>query len=230
MQRPIFFRQRQVWMPTNLGWFSLLLICVVSGFLLLSNIYNFLAQNEPVGALILVVEGWLAPDELDQSIQTFKKGKYERIVTTGGPVTQWPGSNLDTDYAKLAADYLALHGIRRDLIYVVSAPKSAQERTFLSAVMFRESAQRLGITLDAVDIFSSGPHARRSRLLFQMALGPKVRVGVLAARPSDFEPEAWWRTSVGVENVFFQSFGFIWVKCCFWPGPTGSREESWNQP
>ena len=228
MQRLILFRQRQIWMPTILGWLFLLLICVVSGILLLNNLYTFLAQNEPVGARFLVVEGWLAPDELDQAIRAIKKGKYERIVTTGGPVTGWPELNLDTDYAKLAADYLAHHGVRRDLISVVPAPKSAQERTFLSAVMFRESAQRLGITLDAVDIFSSGPHARRSRLLFQMALGQQVRVGILAARPSDFEPETWWRTSVGVEKMLFQSFGLVWVKCCFWPGPPGSRKELWD--
>ncbi len=228
MQRLTFFRQRHVWMPTALGWLLLLLICVVTSILLLNNLYYFLAQNEPVGASTLVVEGWLAPVELDQAIQAFKKGKYERIVTTGGPVTGWPESNLDTDFAKLAADYLAHHGIRRDLIAVVSAPESAQERTFLSAVMLRKSAQQLGITLDAVDIFSSGPHARRSRLLFQMALGQKVHVGILAARPNDFDPEAWWRTSVGVEKMYFQAFGFVWVKCCFWPGPPGSRKELWD--
>lgn len=228
MQRPILFRLRQVWMPTILGWLILLLICVASGFLLLSNLYTFLAQNEPVGAHVLVVEGWLPPDELDQAIQTFKIDKYERIVTTGGPITEWPESNLDTDFAKLAADYLAHHGIRRDLIYVMPAPKSAQERTFLSAVMLRKSAQRLGIKLDAVDIFSSGPHARRSRLLFQMALGRQVRVGIWAARPSDFEPESWWKTSVGVEKILFQSIGFVWVKCCFWPGPPDSWDELWN--
>jgi uncharacterized SAM-binding protein YcdF (DUF218 family) len=228
MQRLKLFRQRQIWMPTILGWLFLLLLFIALSILLLKNLYTFLAPNDPVGARVLVVEGWLSPDELVQAIQAYKNGKYERIVTTGGPVTGWPGSNLDTDYAKLAADYLAHHGIRPDLIYVVSAPQSAQERTFLSAVMFRESAQRLGITLDAVDIFSSGPHARRSRLLFQMALGQEVRVGILAARPSDFEPESWWRTSVGVEKMLFQSFGFAWVKCCFWPGPPGSKEELWD--
>jgi hypothetical protein len=227
MGRLTFFRQRQVWMPTISGWALLLLICAVISILLARNLYTFLALNNSVGARVFVVEGWLAPEELDQAIEAFRKGKYERIVTTGGPVSGWPGVSQDTDYASLAADYLALHGIRPALIAAVPAPKSAQDRTFLSAVMFRKSVQRLGITLDAVDIYSSGPHARRTRLLFQMALGQKVRVGVLAARPEGFDPDVWWRTSEGVEQMLFQSFGFVWVKCCFWPGPPGSREELW---
>jgi len=212
-------------MPTISGWLFLLLVCVAICIFLANNLYGFLAQNAPVGARILVVEGWLGPEELEQAIQTFKNGKYERIVTTGGPVTEWPGVSLGTDYAVLAADYLAHHSVSRDLIDAVPAPRSKKERTFLSAVMFRESAQRLGISLDAVDVFSAGPHARRSRLLFQMALGQKVRVGVLSARPSEFDPDAWWRTSAGVEQMLFQSFGLVWVKCCFWPGPPGSQKE-----
>jgi hypothetical protein len=214
-------------MPTISGWFLLLLICIATTVILVNNLYSFLAQNAPVGARILIVEGWLAPEELDQAIETFKNKKYERIVTTGGPVVGWHWSEIDTDYAKLAADYLARHGIRQDLISIVPAPASAQERTFLSAVMFRESAKRLGIRLDAVDVFSAGPHARRSRLLFQMALGQEVRVGIIAARPSGFDSDAWWRSSDGVEQMFFQSFGFVWVKCCFWPGPHGSPNELW---
>ena len=217
-------------MPTVYGWLFLLLICFATGLLLANSLYSFLAPNEPASARILVVEGWLAPEELDQAIEAFRKGKYERIVTTGGPVAGWPGLSQDTVYAELAAGYLVQHGIRPDLIIAVPAPKSAQERTFLSAVMFREAARRLGITLEAVDVFSVGPHARRSRLLFQMALGQNVRVGVLAARPGSFEPDAWWRTSTGVEQMLFQSFGYVWVKCCFWPEPSGSRKELWASP
>jgi hypothetical protein len=205
----------------------LLFLGILACFLLAHNLYAFLAPNEPVGARVLVVEGWLAPDELDQAVQFFKKGKYEHIVTTGGPISGWPELFLDTDYARIAADYLTLHGVSRDIIIVVPTPKSAQERTFLSAVMVRKSAKQLGLTLDAIDLFSSGPHARRSRLLYQMALGRNVRVGILAARPGGFDPEDWWQTSAGVEAMAFQSVGYAWVTCCFWTGTPGSQKELW---
>jgi len=225
MARVTLLKQRRFWLPTASGLLLLLLICVVIGYLMSANLYSYLAQNEPVGARVLVVEGWMDPEELDQAIQTFNKGNYEHVVTTGGPVIRWHRMSTVSDYATQAAEYLGQHGISPELISAVPAPKSRRERTFLSAVTFRESAQRLGISLDAVDVFSAGPHARRTRLLFQMALGPGVRVGVFSARPTDFDPEAWWRTRAGVEQMIYQSFGFVWVKCCFWPGPLGSKEE-----
>jgi len=228
MARKTFFRTRQIWMPTIFGWFFLLIIGLVIGLLVVRNIYPFLAQNEPVGARVLVIEGWLAPEELDQAVQTFKKGGYERVVTTGGPIVGWPELSMHSNYAKMAADYLAQQGIPRNAILIVPTPASAQERTFLSAVVLRDSAHQLGITLDAIDLFSSGAHSRRSRLLFQMALGQKVQVGVLAGRPDNYDPEAWWRSSSGVESIVFQSIALLWVKCCFWPGPPGSQQELWE--
>lgn len=224
------FRQRRVWLPTAWGWLSLLVFALVTGILGLRNIYSFLALNEPVGARILVVEGWLAPEELDQAVQVIEKGRYEHVVTTGGPISGWPELFTHTNYATVAADYLTRHGIPRGTITVVPAPMSRQDRTFLSAVVLRESAQRLGIHLDAIDIFSSGAHSRRSRLLFQMAFGPKVRVGVLAARPAEYDPDVWWQTSSGAESMVFQSIGMLWVKCFFWPGPRGSHQELWAEP
>ena len=230
MKRIALFRPRQIWMPTMYGWFSLMAITLVMCLFVVNNIYSFLAQNEPIRARVLVVEGWLAPEELDQAVQAFKKGGYERVVTTGGPIMGWPELYRHTNYAKMAADYLAQHGIPRNLIISVPTPKSAQERTFLSAVVLRDSAHQLGITFDAMNLFSSGAHSRRSRLLFQMAFGQKVRIGILASRPSEYDPEAWWRSSSGVESIIFQSIGLLWVKCFFWPGPPGSKQELWGVP
>jgi uncharacterized SAM-binding protein YcdF (DUF218 family) len=225
MSRITFFRLRRIWLPTMFGWIVLLLLSIVTSILIVRNIYAFLAQNEPVGARILVIEGWLAPEELDQAVKIYKKGGYERVVTTGGPISGWPELIINTDYAKVSADYLAKHGVPRDAIIIVPTPSSAQERTFLSAVVLRESARNLGIVLDSFDVFSSGAHSRRSRLLYQMAFGPNVRIGILAARPAFYDSEAWWRASNGVEAIIFQSIGLLWVKCCFWPGALGSQQE-----
>jgi hypothetical protein len=230
MFRMVFFRPRQVWMPTIFGWLLLLVIALAMCLFVVRNIYSFLAPNDPVGARVLVVEGWLAPEELNQAIQIFKRGGYERVVTTGGPISGWPELSIHSNYAKMAADYLAQHGVPRSAIIFVPTPQSAQERTFLSAVVRRDSAHQLGIPLDAIDLFSSGAHSRRSRLLFQMAFGQKVRIGILAGRPGDYDPEAWWRASSGVESIVFQSVGLLWVKCFFWPGPPGSQQELWADP
>ena len=226
----IFFKHRRIWFPTLWGWLLLLALALVVCILVARNIYSFLAPYDPVGAHVLVVEGWLAPEELDQAVQTFQAGKYARIVTTGGPILGWPVLHKDNNYASMAADYLAQHGVPRESITAVPTPASAQERTFLSAVVLRESAPQLGITLDALDLLSSGAHARRSRLLFQMAFGNKVRVGILAAKPAEYDADAWWRSSSGAEAIVFQTIGLVWVKCCFWPGSPGIQQELWAAP
>jgi uncharacterized SAM-binding protein YcdF (DUF218 family) len=223
------FRKRKIWLPTLYGWVLILLLGAMTGFLFVRHIYSFLAQNEPVGAHILVVEGWLAPVELDQAVLAFKKGHYERVITTGGPIIKgFTASSLHSNYAKRAADYLAQHGVPHDVIIIVPTPASAQDRTFLSGVILRESVEKLGINLDAIDLFSSGTHSRRSRLMFQLALGAKVPVGILAARPVDYDPDVWWRSSSGAESIVFQSVGLLWVKLFFWPGAPGSQQELWT--
>ena len=228
MFRIAFIRQRQVWLPTIWGWLFLLFVGFIMSVFAVNNIYSFLAPNDPVGAKVLVVEGWLAPADLDQAVHAFKEGGYQQVVTTGGPILGWSKLIQDSNYAQIAAHYLEEQGVPRDAIFVVPTPLSAQERTFLSAVVLRKTMQRLGTKLDAIDLFSSGTHSRRSRLLFQIALGSKVRVGIFAARPSYYDPDAWWQSSDGVEAIVLQSIGLIWVKCFFWPGPPGSLQEQWG--
>lgn len=224
MIRPALIHRREIWLPTIWGWIVLLLIGAAMIVLIGRNLHGFLAPNQPVGAHVLVVEGWIGPDGLDQAVAAFRSERYERVVTTGGPIERYLELRHAT-FAELAADYLKHNGIPDASVTAVPAPESAQDRTFLSAVMVREWAKRSGLTVDALDVFSSGTHARRSRLLYRMAFGPKVEVGVFAARSVDYDPGAWWRSSTGARDVLDQAIGLLWVKCFFWPTPTGSLSE-----
>ncbi len=90
MARLSFVKRQQVWLPTFAGWLMLIALagsaCVLTGRL----IHPFLAPNDAApGARLLVVEGWLDKEELDQAVAVFKKGQYERIVTTGGPIERF---------------------------------------------------------------------------------------------------------------------------------------------
>jgi hypothetical protein len=189
------------------------------------NLHPFLAPTEPVGARFIVVQGWLSPEGLDQAVGAYRNGGYQRIVTTGGPIEHWPGQHGHATYAERAADYLKRHGLANVSVTAVPAPASAQDRTYLSAVAVRAWAQQSGLDVVTLDVFSSGTRARRSRLLYRRAFGPDVKVGIIAARSSDYDARAWWRTSAGAKDVLDQAIGLLWVKCCFWPPPPGSRDE-----
>jgi hypothetical protein len=57
----------------------------------------------------------------------------------------------------------------------VPAPASPRDRSFLSAVLVRDWLRRHAAAADALDLFSGGVHARRSRLVYRIAFGPRSR-------------------------------------------------------
>ena len=180
------------------------------------NLHSFLAINEPVGARVLVIEGWLRQPQLDEAAAVFRSGRYERILTTGGPIHYWPDSHGPATFAERAADYLKRR-LPDASITAVPAPDLMRNRTFLTAVVVREWAKRSGLNFEALDVFSAGAHARRSRILYRLAFGPKIKVGVFAVKSPDYDADAWWRTSHGAEEVVQQAIALLWVQCCFWP-------------
>ena len=230
MSWPVIFRRQEAWLPTVWGWLLFLIVGACALTLTCRQAYFFLAPNHSSGSRLLVVEGWMPPDELDQAVERFRVGGYDRIVTTGGPIQIGPGWPEHGSYAEWTRDYLVRRGIPGNSVISVPAPASAQERTFLSAVMVREWLKNSGLPVDALDLFSSGVHSRRSWTLYRLAMGPRTRIGIFAAKPAMYDPDAWWSTSVGAKTVISEALGWIWTACFFRPGAPGSHEEKWGDP
>ncbi len=228
MSRPVLLQRRSVWVPTLWGWLALLFLACACAFFAGQNAYAFLATTDPVGARTLVVEGWLSPEELAQAARVFRNRGYQRVVTTGGPISNEFERNGAATYAERARSWLVRNGIADDAVIAVPAPASAQDRSFLSAVMVREWAKRTGQANEPLDVFSSGVHSRRSRVVYQLAFGERARVGVFAARPGRPSPETWWRTSTGVKEVPSEALSWLWTVLFFHPGPPGSHGEMWG--
>jgi hypothetical protein len=217
-----------VWLPTVWGWLALLLVAAACVAYAVRNVYAFLATTEPVGARTLVVEGWLPSGELEQAIAAFRAGGYARMVTTGGPISNEFERNGAATYAERARSYLVRNGVAAEAVIAVPTPASAQDRSFLSAVMVRDWAARAGAAAEPLDVFSSGVHSRRSRAVYRLAFGPKVEIGVFAATPNRPSPERWWHTSTGVKEVPSEALSWLWTTLFFHPGPPGSHDEMWG--
>ena len=220
-------------MPTLAG--TLVLLALVAGAfaLLLPHLGAFLAQTERAasqggGARLLVVEGWLDDDALDDAIAFARNGHYERVVTSGGPIEGWHELQPWRTSAERAAAYLRWRGIGGTPVTAVPAPELAQDRSYISAVVVRDWAKAQGLSPAALDVFTAGVHARRSRLVYRMAFGSAVEVGIVAAPPRRYRLDRWWQTSEGAKAVLDELVALAWTKCCFWPGeasaaPIGSR-------
>jgi uncharacterized SAM-binding protein YcdF (DUF218 family) len=205
----------------------MLLALGLAGTYLFRNIAVFLTVNEPVDADYLVIEGWMDKEELEQALDYFDTHEYSKAIIVGGPISD-DFHGIDTNAAERAAGYLWQKGLSEDRTAVVTSPYSAQDRTFLNAVMVREWFRRQGIEPSRLDVFSSHVHTRRSRDLYRHAFGENVAIGIIASRPRDFEPTRWWYTSGSGKYVAVEFAGWLMVKCCFTSGEPGSHFEKWG--
>lgn len=218
-------RRRAVWVPTLWGWVLVLCLVVATTLVFARWIGVHLSRSDPArgadgrGAQTLVVEGWLSAGDLDVAVAAFRAGGYQRVVVSGGPFEDWPDEKRFATYAERAADYLRRHGLGAATVIAAPAPASAQDRTFLSAAVVRDWAAKSGTDLGAIDLFTSGVHAHRTRLAYRMAFGPAIEIGVLAAPPAGYDPLRWWATSAGAKSVMGETIGVAWTRCCFWPAP-----------
>ncbi len=226
------FRRREVWLPTLWGLLLLLAIAAALALGLARSAYQLLAPQAPApGARTLVVEGWLDLAELRQAAAAVRNGHYDRVLTTGGPIDPMLDAGGWQNYAVRAAAQLRASGLPAAIpVIAVPAPASAQDRSYLSAVMVREWARQNGVVFGALDLYSAGVHARRSWRVYRMAFGDAVEVGVLAARPADHDPQRWWTSSTGAKTTLGEALSLAWTTCCFRPGPPGSRDERWGVP
>jgi len=230
----MLFRRREVLLPTPTGWLLLLAILATAATLLGRALPDLLTVDELAhgpdgrGAKTLVIEGWLDAREHDQALPAIRSGRYQRVLTTGGPIESWNDVSEWKTYADRAAAHLASRGIGTP-IRAIPAPPTQQDRTYRSAFSIREWAADAGVGLDVIDLYTAGIHARRSRTVYRLALGPGVEVGVLSAAIPD-EQRHWWSGSRGAKAVLGEVLSLAWTTCCFWPATPGHDADGSTPP
>jgi len=196
------------------------LLFVILLVVLVHSIHPFLAQSDPANGNILVVEGWLPDFALEEALRTFRNGEYRLMLTTGEPLLVGYHLSDYKTYAELARAIVLRKGIGEDSIVAVPAPLVKVDRTFAAALAVRKWFDERHMAPGTIDVFSSGPHARRSRLLFQRACGDSVQVGVIAVPDGGYDPDRWWETSRGFQMVVNEALGLLYV----WVLPPGSGQ------
>jgi uncharacterized SAM-binding protein YcdF (DUF218 family) len=211
-------RRRQVVVPTWKGWLLLAVVLGPVALFAIRGLHSFLMVNAPVTGGVLVVEGW-APDYALQSVvEEFKRDRYEHVYVTGGPIEFGAPLMEYKTYAERGAAILVKYGLATNLVQAVPAPFVAQDRTYMAAMTLRRWWHDRGITPTRVQLITEGLHARRSRLMFQRALGKQVQVGVSAIGGRDYDPEHWWRYSAGVRGVIGETVAYLYAVVLFHPG------------
>lgn len=204
--------RHQKWTLTAQGWGVLLLCAATLIIFTITHIHPFLAVNSPLKADFLVVEGWVPDYALKQAITEFKNGNYRQIITTGGPLDKGSYLVQYKNAAELSAATLKALGLKKEKLIVVPAPGVIKDRTYAAAIAFSQWLSTSDLKLESINLYTYDAHARRSWLLFKKALGPKIKVGVIAAETLDYEPKKWWSSSAGVREVIDETIAYIYAR------------------
>jgi hypothetical protein len=184
---------------------------------LIPNLYSFLAVNAPLPqAELLVVEGWLPDWNLKGALEEFQRGGYRLAIATGGPLAKGYFLSHYKTYAELTAATLVALGLDQERAIAVPSPLAERDRTVTSALALRDWLRQTQPPGTSLNLYTVGPHARRSHFLFQTALGDCARIGVIAAPPLAFDPDRWWNSSAGVRSVLSETIGYSYVRYVNW--------------
>ena len=169
------FKLRREHTGLRLTWQGRLLITIA--FLstlafLFFNLYRFLAPNQPVKSGIMVVEGWIYDTALEEAARLYKEGNYSFFACAGIPIEIGSYLREYETYAEMTAARLKQLGIPAKEILTCSATSAEKDRTYQSAIALKDTLKQNGITEKKLHLVTTGPHGRRSRMLFQKALGP----------------------------------------------------------
>jgi len=158
-----------------------------------------------------LVGGWQAVRPADDGPWVAGHG----LVLTSGNITKdgWADSPYYTA-ADWAAQRLKRRGMGTNLVAVPCRVERA-DRTYHAALEVRRWLDRAGVRACGVNVLTLGPHARRSRLLFQKALGPTFRIGIISVAGREYDPTHWWRSSDGVRDVVGEALAYGYARCFF---------------
>ncbi len=143
------------------------------------------------------------------------------MYVTGMPIEQGAFLSEYTNHAYVTTATLLRLGIGQDVIEVVPAPKTLRDRTYTSALTLNKWFGEQGVSPKQLQVIlqvmTLGPHARRTRLLYEKAMGDRVAIGIIATEDEGFDPQHWWRTSLGFRTVTDELIAYGYARFLFHP-------------
>jgi hypothetical protein len=212
-------RKKERWGLTWFGFLLKLMLLLAMGFWYFLGIHSFLALMHPVDADLLVVEGFIPDYAVEQAEKIFLDGNYKLIVITGNK--RLKGSHLDryeNDGEYTAATLVELGFDPSKILVVPVTCEINRDRTYASALALKAFLKNRNTTFKSMNLVTLGCHARRSRLLFQKALGGDVEVGVIAISDESYDPNIWWKSSNGFREVVKENIAWIYARFLFSKG------------
>lgn len=211
------FQRKEKWVLSWRGRFVAFCALVLLAIGFIGWVHGFLAVTERVDTEYLVVEGWIPNYAVEESIAEFKSKPYVKVFTVGAdPLT---GVNIEPSDSTAfeCAKRMKWLGMNMDLVQAVPAHILYRNRTFESAVALRKWVETNNVPMKSFNLMTVGPHARRSRLLFEEAFQGQATVGIISIENREYDPKRWWKYSEGVKELIGEGVGYVYARFFFHP-------------
>ncbi len=120
-------------------------------------------------------------------------------------------------YPEMTTARLLELGIDPSEIITAIGDETKKDRTYVAAIALREAFIAHNIEGTNIHLVTTGPHGRRSRLLFQKALGKEYHIGITCLEDSGYDPGRWYAYSEGVRKVIGELIAYTYAKLFFYP-------------
>jgi hypothetical protein len=212
----MFFKRKEIWVPTWKGWLAILLTVAALIFGAIRLTAPFLSPTKPVGARVLVVEGWVSEDGILRAIELDNQNHYAVVIAAGQNIERGMDISHYENFANLGAARLVALGLKSTNLVKVPTPKSQKDRTYHTALGVREYLLK-NTEFRSIDLLSDSVHSRRSWYLYRRACEPEIKIGIIAATSPQFDAAHWWRTSNGVRIVLNEAIAYVYARLVFNP-------------
>ena len=210
------FKRQERWGLSRRGWLFLLVLAVTAFLISLFGLCPFLSTSQPVPSRVLAVDGWMADYALEQALREFKAHGYEMLIVTGPPLLKGYHLSEYKSFAHIGAATLLKLGLDEKTLAVVPSPDTRKDRTYLAALNVKTWLRTHRPAETSLNVLTVGPHARRTRLLYEKALGSQFTVGVIAAEDRDYDTRAWWKSSQGFRTVTGELIAYAYARLWVW--------------
>jgi hypothetical protein len=210
-------QRKEKWVLSWRGRFAVWAALLTLAAVFVLKVQPFLAVTDRVDTQYLVIEGWVPNYVLEEGIAEFKSKPYVRIFTVGSDPLKGKYIEEGDSLALEAAGRLKWLGVADDMVQAVPAHIKYRNRTFQSALALKKWVDENHVPRKSFNLITVGPHARRSRLLFEEAFGPDVKVGIISVENREYNPRRWWKYSEGVKDMIGEGVGYIYARFIFHP-------------
>jgi hypothetical protein len=217
LHRAGLIRRSEGWSLSRKAWIGIIIVAIASFACIFNWVLPFLAVSERLKCELLVVEGWIPDYGLDEVRKEFQRGGYRLLVLTGNPIIKGEPLSEFKTFPELTRAILLKQGWPPDRIVAVPSGETHRDRTFGAALALRSWLLDAEPNVRCVNVFSRGSHARRTRLLYEIALRGVADVGIIAGTDLRYDSRSWWKSSEGVRDIIDETIAYLYARFVFRP-------------